>query len=224
LVEVASMKITGTLDSTGIENSLRRIEQKMSGFKGQTESSFASLSRVGNVVSSLTKGLIALGIAGVTAMVGLASKAPAVAPALAKMQISFMEMSHTLGRLLMPFFESLANNLLPSIVSLVDTFGPEIRKLAEAGAYAVGLLAGAVNSMAESKNNLQKILTTPRTDLTSFVESSQTLVEQGIITPSDAAVGVSGAVIADIIQSVIQKMFGSLTEKEQAFTSKNGVG
>ena len=144
MVEVASMEITGTLDSTEIENSLRRIEQKLSGFKAQTESSFGSMTNLGKVASSLSKTLLTIGSAGVAALTGLASVAPAVAPALAKMQIGFMRISHTLGRQLAPLFESVANNLIPAIGSALERFSPQISAFANAAAEGIGALSGAL--------------------------------------------------------------------------------
>jgi len=85
----SSMKIKGTLDTGDIDRGFARVNQGFAGVKSQGKSFGADMQRVATTVGGLAKKLILMGVAGTTAMVGIASKAPAVAPAIARMGVSF---------------------------------------------------------------------------------------------------------------------------------------
>lgn len=104
----SSMKIKGTLDTGNIDRGFSRVGKGFEGVKGQAKSFGSDMHRVASTVSGVAKKLIGLGIAGTTAMVGIASKAPAVAPALAKMSVSFDKLTRNLGEALAPAFERVA--------------------------------------------------------------------------------------------------------------------
>jgi hypothetical protein len=104
----SSMKIKGSMDTSNIDRGFARVGQGFDGVKGQAKSFGADMQRVAGTVGSLAKKLMLMGLAGTTAMVGIASKAPAVAPALAKMGISFGKISRSLGEALAPAFERVA--------------------------------------------------------------------------------------------------------------------
>ena len=101
----ASMKIKGSLDTKGIEQGFGRVRSGFDGVKGQAKSFQSDLVRMGGAAGNLAKKLGYLAIAGSGAMVALATKAPAVAPALAKMKVDFDKLTRTLGRALAPAFE-----------------------------------------------------------------------------------------------------------------------
>lgn len=100
-----SLRIVGSLDDSSIMNGFRRIRQGFQSTKGEAGSFNADLQRMANTASSLAKKMTLLAVAGGTAMVGLASKSPAVAPALAKMGVQFERLQRTLGQALAPAFE-----------------------------------------------------------------------------------------------------------------------
>lgn len=104
----SSMKIKGTLDTGNIDRGFSRVGKGFEGVKGQAKSFGSDMHRVASTVSGVAKKLIGLGIAGTTAMVGIASKAPAVAPALAKMSVSLDKLTRNLGEALAPAFEKVA--------------------------------------------------------------------------------------------------------------------
>ena len=104
----SSMKIKGTMDTSNIDRGFARVGQGFEGSKGQAKSFGADMKRVASTVGGLAKKLLMMGLAGTTAMVGIASKAPAVAPALANMSVSFGKISRSLGEALAPAFERVA--------------------------------------------------------------------------------------------------------------------
>jgi len=104
----SSMKITGTMDTSNIDRGFARVGQGFQGIKGNAKSFGADMKRVSITVAGLAKKMITLGIAGVAALVGIASKAPAVAPAMAKISVSFGKIQRSLGEALAPAFEKVA--------------------------------------------------------------------------------------------------------------------
>ena len=101
----SSMKIKGSLDTSEIDRGFDRVSKGFDGVKGQAKSFGSDIHRMTIEVSNLAKKFILLGLAGATAIVGLASKAPAVAPALAKMGVAMDKISRNLGEALAPAFE-----------------------------------------------------------------------------------------------------------------------
>lgn len=101
----SSMKIKGSLDTSEMDKGFNRLGKKFDGVKGKAKSFGSDMLRVSQVVGNLAKKLILMGVAGGGALVTLASKAPAVAPALAKMQVAWDKITRSLGEALAPAFE-----------------------------------------------------------------------------------------------------------------------
>lgn len=103
-----SLEIVGSLDTSLIERGFARVSQGFDSVKGRADSFNSDLDRMGISAGKVASGLIGLGVAGATAMVTLASKAPAVAPAMAKIGVQTDRLIRSLGRGLQPLFESFA--------------------------------------------------------------------------------------------------------------------
>lgn len=125
----ASMTIEGRLNTANIEQGFRRVRSGFDGVKGQSRSFEADLTRMGQAASGLARTFAGLAVAGGTAMVALASTAPAVAPALARIQAEFGKLSRSLGESLAPAFER-ASELFSRFVSWVDSHSPTINQFA----------------------------------------------------------------------------------------------
>ncbi len=102
------MKIKGSLDTSNIDRGFSRVKSGFEGVKGQAKSFTSDLTRMTSAAGGLVKKLSVLAITGAGAMVAIASKAPAVAPALAKMQVAFGKLTRNLGEALAPAFERVA--------------------------------------------------------------------------------------------------------------------
>jgi len=124
-----SMKIKGTLDTGNIDRGFSRVNQGFEKTKGQGKSFGSDMMRVAGTVGKLAKKLLFMGVAGVAALVGIASKAPAVAPAMAKMSVSFGKIQRSLGEALAPAFEKVAG-LLDKLAVWVDSNKEKIGELA----------------------------------------------------------------------------------------------
>lgn len=121
-----SLSIRGSLDTSLIERGFTRVKQGFESVKGQAKSFNSDLDRMSVSAGRLANGLFAVSVAGATAMVGLASKAPAVAPAMAKISVEMGKLSRIIGRTLQPEFERFAG-YFERFVSFADAH-PNILK------------------------------------------------------------------------------------------------
>lgn len=103
------LNIRGSLDTSVIERGFTRVKQGFASVKGFAKGFTADLTRMSQSANDLSGKLIKVGGVGGAAMIGLASKAPAVAPALAKIGVTMDKLSRTLGEALAPSFEKVSN-------------------------------------------------------------------------------------------------------------------
>jgi len=136
MAAAGGMSIKGSLDTSLIERGFMRVKQGFESVKGQVKGFTADLSRMSEVTKGLASGMTIMAATGTTAMLALASKAPAVAPALAKIGVQMDKLSRTLGRTLQPEFERFAE-YFERFVSFADAH-PNILKgfVLSAGAIA----------------------------------------------------------------------------------------
>ena len=110
-MEVGQISIGGSLDSGNIEQGLTRVE---TGFKnvGATGKSVNSdFVRMNQQAVRLGKTMGLLSLAGAGAMVAMAKGAPAVAGAMAKIQVSMLKLKMVIGEALKPQFEWFSDKL-----------------------------------------------------------------------------------------------------------------
>lgn len=132
-----SMSITGSLDTSLIESGFRRIKAGFESVKGQVKGFTTDLFRINETTSSLVKKMKSLSLVGATAMLGLASGAPAVAGAMAQIGIQTDRLIRTLGEQFRPQFEQVAQ-LYTGFVNFVEAH-PDLTK---AFVFSSATLAG----------------------------------------------------------------------------------
>jgi len=103
--EAGSINIKGSIDTSMIERGFLRVKQSFESVKGQAKGFISDLERMSTASRSLVKGLTGVAVVGGSALLALASKAPAVAPALAKIGVSMDKLARTTGEVLRPEFE-----------------------------------------------------------------------------------------------------------------------
>lgn len=103
------LKIRGILDTSMIERGFTRVKQGFASVKGFAKGFTADLTRMKQETKTLAKGLGRVALIGSAAIIGLASKAPAVAPALAKIGVTLGKLSRTMGEALAPAFEKVSD-------------------------------------------------------------------------------------------------------------------
>ena len=141
MVEVSSMEIVGMADTSDIDRGFQRIGDNFNVLESQAESSNMSLGRLAEITGKIGKSLVAMGTAGVTALMGIASQAPAVAPHMARLGTEFQRMKMQIGEELEPVFGSLAEDIFPWV--------------AEKGVEAASMIA---NAFENTKSMVEEII------------------------------------------------------------------
>jgi len=111
MVEVGSIQIGGTIQTSDIERGMNRIETGFKDVSRASKSVEADFDRMAARGRKLVTILASLTIAGTTAMIGLAKDAPAVAGSMARINLAMTKLKMAAGRALKPTFESAANAL-----------------------------------------------------------------------------------------------------------------
>lgn len=102
------LQIKASIDTTMLERGFERVRQGFDSVKGYAKGLDADLHRMGISAKGVSKGLVGMSVAGSAAIIGLASKAPAVAPALAQISVSMDKLARYAGQVLKPEFDKLA--------------------------------------------------------------------------------------------------------------------
>jgi len=97
--------IRGSINSSDIERGFARIELGMDSVKGKAKSFTADLSRMSAISIGLANSLIGVGVQGASALVKLASGAPAVAGDMARIGVATDRLQRALGEDLAPAFD-----------------------------------------------------------------------------------------------------------------------
>lgn len=100
----AGLSVKGGLDTSMIERGFDRVRQSFESVKGQAKSFTSDLTRMNLASSGLVKQLGRVGLIGTSAIIGLASQAPAVAGSMAKISLETDRLIRTLGTQFAPEF------------------------------------------------------------------------------------------------------------------------
>lgn len=131
----AGLKVSGGLDTSMIERGFDRVRQSFEGVKGQAKSFTSDLTRMHIASSGLVTKLASVGAIGVSAIVGLASKAPAVAGSMAKIGVETDKLIRTLGKQFAPEFAKVSE-MYSKFVNFVEAH-PDLTKAFVFGSIAV---------------------------------------------------------------------------------------
>lgn len=168
MASVGELSIKGSIDTTLIERGFSKIKKSFERVKSSSKSFASDMVRIGQATAKAAKSLAIISTVGLTAMIGLAKSAPAVAPAMAKIGVEFQRLSRILGEQLRPFFEKFSESFT-KFVSFVDAH-PNITK-----AFALG--AGALTGVYA---------------LTKMITALSGAISPGML----AALGLAGGIVA----------------------------
>ena len=115
MVEIGQLEVIGSFNDSEINQGFDRVKGDFKDVEQQANQTNATLNSTTKIAGGLGKTLIGLGVAGIGAMVGIASKSPLLAGTFAKMEVQTLKLSNVLGRQLKPVFDEIAQNLIPSI-------------------------------------------------------------------------------------------------------------
>jgi hypothetical protein len=106
---VGSLEIIGTIDVANIKHGLSQVKSGLESAKESAKSAFGDMEGLMSTLSGIGLKLVGIGVAASAAIIGLASMGPAVAPSMARMQVSMFEVTRTLSEALAPAFEKFAD-------------------------------------------------------------------------------------------------------------------
>ena len=152
MVEVGSLQIGGSINTEEIERGLDRVERGLGDVQSESKSVNSDFERMHGLSKSLALTLTGMGVAGMAALTAMATGAPAVAPALAKMNVEWTKMSHAVGRDLAPIFNEIAYTLLPAVGDALEAL--PLETWATRAAEDIRDIAGALQHDLDSIKNL----------------------------------------------------------------------
>ena len=139
-MEVGSISIVGKLDVSSINDSLSQLNSGFGKVKDIAKNSFGDISNLSKSLGGITKGLVGIGLAAGTAMVGLAAVGPYTAGAMARINVTMGELGRTLSGALAPAFETFAD-LLSDVSTWLSS--PD-------GTAALSVFNGVLNILVDS--------------------------------------------------------------------------
>jgi len=156
MVEVGSMRIVGGLDTRNLDAGFRRVQQGFSTVKSDVRQATGLFSNLGESAASVAGSFAKIGAVAVSSLAGLAAFSPAVAPALAQMQIGLTQISMTLGERFRPVFEKVAQELIPSIGQAIEKLGPQIDTFIGIASTGVSDLGNAISGQFGEIDKLEE--------------------------------------------------------------------
>ena len=111
MVEVGSMQIAGSMDTSNIEGGLKRVEDGFKDVDRVGKGVSSDFERMGAQAKTLSKTFGVMALAGGGALVALAKGSPAVAGAMAKIEVGTMKLKFAIGSALKEEFNWFANKL-----------------------------------------------------------------------------------------------------------------
>jgi len=151
LVDVGTMEINGSINTTDIDSGIVRIEGALKVVETQAKQTQGSFDKLGISTVAIGSALGNIATKGVTAISGLASKSPMLGSSFAKMDVELLKVSNTLGSQIKPIFDEVANNLIPSLneaLASSDTVIGSFVDLAKTGISDVSnLISGNIDDV-----------------------------------------------------------------------------
>ena len=195
MVEIGSMQIGGSIDTSLIERGFRRIGQGFGRVKASAKSFGSDMVRIGQSVGGLVKGLgILSGAAGIGTIIGMAKYSPAVATSMAKIGVEFQKLSRILGEQLSPYFEAFSDMFTKFVGFVADN--PDLTK-------GFVLTAGAIAGVAA----MTKLVGL----LTGGTVAASILIALGYL----AAIAGAAYVVKEVVEKVSGKSRGFLIEEAE---------
>ena len=166
-MEVGSISIVGKLDVSSINDSLSQLNSGFGKVKDTAKNSFGDISNLSKSLGGITKGLVGIGLAAGTAMVGLAAVGPYTAGAMARIGVTMGELSRTISSALAPAFETFAD-LLQGFSSWLSS---------EDGIAVLKIFSGVLDTIAVTLGLIGSVVGGATKGIKEFVKESGTNVD-----------------------------------------------
>jgi len=141
-MEVGTLEIGAKINTREIDRGTEKIKQDMEKVQASTVSTTSDIKRMKDTTSKLGGALAFVGSIGTGVMMGLASGAPAVAGAMARIKVETGELSRNLGVALKPAFE-LAATAMSKLNEMIGADPEGFEKIA-LGITGIGIAAAGV--------------------------------------------------------------------------------
>ncbi len=238
MVEAGNISIGGIINTKAIETGLQRIEKGFDDVATAGKSVSADFVRMNQSASRLSRTMGLLALAGAGALIGMAKGAPAVAGAMARIDLAAMKLKFAVGTALKPQIEWFANRL-SQIANWIqehpDMFGMITTSVLALGAAfvafkigagfaglitlitnpyfliaigAVVALGSAIYSVYRWWKALNEVKTAP------LIEKVFTITTKGPLSYGPASFGLD-----DIIRELIKKLAREASRRNVSFTN-----
>jgi hypothetical protein len=127
MVEVGSIQIGGSIQTSEIERGLSRVEKGFKDVERTGKGVNADFTRIDQVTGRLAKRMSVLGLLGGSAMIAMAKGSPAVAGAMAKLKVEGGKLARTMGEILKPAFDWAADSF-QQFVGWIQEHSPQLRE------------------------------------------------------------------------------------------------
>lgn len=145
MVEVGNLQIGGTIQTAEIERGLLRIETGLSDISNKGKSVGSDFERINAKGKRLAKTFGVMAIAGTAALIGWVKNTPAVAGAMARINLSLLKLKMSAGEAMAPVFESAAdglNKLSNWAKEHPNLFGGIVKSVVGLGAATIAIKVG----------------------------------------------------------------------------------
>ena len=233
MVEAGTLEITGSINTTDIENGFSRINIGFKEMDANAKSSFASFNRLEGTSKSLAGSFVKIATVGVTALTAMAALSPAVAPALARMEVGFRKISFSLGRTLQPIFETMATQLIPAIGTAVDRLSPQLSGFFELmnrgfSEFATNIATLIPEPTAAESDKFGAFAETASAisgaeGEGTFKERAQALGEQGVVKGLGGLIGSGSQILFNAFIDMIEWVSAKANDKDKTYASPNQI-
>ena len=144
MVEVGSIQIGGTIQTSEIERGLNRVEKGFKDIETTSKGVNADFTRINQQAGRLAKRMSLLALVGGGAMIAMAKGSPAVAGAMAKLKVEGGKLARTMGEILKPAFDWAAEGF-QKFVGWIQEHSPQLRE------FTTDVIGGITDALIGAK-------------------------------------------------------------------------
>jgi hypothetical protein len=152
-MDVGELNIKGSIDDESIINGINRIGNSLSNIENQFNQIDAPAKKVSDSIGGIANNLLLIGTAGVGALIALASKSPVLASTFARIQVSTLQLSNTLGTQFRPVFEGV-NSLIQDFNKALFDHGTTVSDVAGSVGNTISDLGLAISGKWDTIKNI----------------------------------------------------------------------
>ncbi len=196
MVDVGTMEINGSINTSDIDSGIVRIEGALKVVETQAKQTQGSFDKLGISTVAIGSALGNIATKGVTALSGLAAKSPILGSSFAKIGQESLKLSNVLGAQLKPLFDEIGQSVIPSITSALNDSDSAISKLITASVGGIESLMSALNDSSSGISKFSSAFVTGLTDILNLFTLNFEKIEE---LEAKLAGGTIGAFIGGVL-------------------------